>query len=136
MRNYLRSIQWLALALLVLTLGFIWEDAFLIAFCVFLALIILTVQSALSASKTFSSKVKLLTIFSAVLAILIILGVTVMNPPQCPENYTQEQINAAHGHCIIGANIGIGLYFLFIVFPAALGVIGLWIRTLLSARKP
>lgn len=37
-----------------------------------------------------------------------------LNPPQCPENYTQEQIDGSR--CIIGANIG-GIPLLLISVP-------------------
>lgn len=46
-----------------------------------------------------------------------------LNPPQCPFEYTQEQVDASN--CIIGANIGLGLV-LFLV-------IGLWVATTLVA---
>lgn len=33
-----------------------------------------------------------------------------MNPPQCPESYTQEQINSSN--CIVGANIGLPIFLI------------------------
>jgi hypothetical protein len=136
MNVYRESLQLVGLAILALAVSYLWDDASLLASLAFLTLIILAAQSALSVSKTFRSRIKLLSVFSVILAVLVVLGFTVMNPPQCPISYTQHQINAANGKCIIGANIGIGLYFMFIVIPAALLVAVLWIKTLASDRKP
>jgi len=58
----------------------------------------------------------------------IALGLTVMNPPQCPDNYTQAQVDASN--CIIGANIGIGFYVMFVILPLSIAVLVLWATTL------
>ncbi len=52
-----------------------------------------------------------------------ILGVSLlfMNPPQCPDNYTQAQVDSSS--CIIGANIGLGL--------ALMLAAGIWGMTIL-----
>ena len=44
-------------------------------------------------------------LYGTVLA-LPVVGVVfyVLNPPQCPEHYTQAQVD--NSHCIVGANIG------------------------------
>lgn len=42
-----------------------------------------------------------------VAAIIFILLFSALNAPQCPESYTQKEIDATG--CIVGANIGIGL---------------------------
>lgn len=52
----------------------------------------------------------------------IIVAVLVLNPPQCPESYTQEQIDASG--CIIGANIGLGIVMMFVA-PVFIVVVGL-----------
>lgn len=138
MGKYGESVKLLALALFALVLSFIWEDASLIAFLGFITFIIMAVQGTFRASQTFASKVKLLIVFSAVLALLIVLGLTLFNPPQCPVNYSQAQIDAAQGilpKCIIGANIGLPFYFLFVVLPVGLVVTALWIKTLWSEQK-
>ncbi len=47
-----------------------------------------------------------------------------LNPPQCPDDYTQVQIDGAH--CIVGANIG-GLPLFFVTTPVVwLAAVGLW----------
>ena len=135
MNRYLDSFKMLMLAILAIFISFLWGDAAPVGFLAFLTFTFLAAQSAYKASKTFKSKARLLTVFSAILGLLVFIGFTVMNPPQCPDNYTQQQIDAANGNCIIGANIGIGLYFMFIVFPTALLIVALWIHALLSARK-
>jgi hypothetical protein len=135
MKKYSSSFKMLLIAVLALLITLTWQDLGSLGFLVFLIFTFLSAQKAFEASKTFGSRVKLLAVFSALLALLVLLGFTIMNPPQCPYIYTQQQVDAAHGSCIVGANIGIGLYFMFIVAPAALFVFFLWIRTLLSARK-
>lgn len=56
----------------------------------------------------------------------------VLNPPQCPVNYTQEQIDASR--CIVGANIG-GL-FVFLVLALLAWFISLWlVSRILSIKK-
>ncbi len=44
---------------------------------------------------------------------MILLALTVFNPPQCPDYYTQAQVDASN--CIIGANIGLGIVLVFIL---------------------
>lgn len=61
---------------------------------------------------------------TTLLLVLVLFAFMVMNPPQCPLNYTQEQVDASN--CIVGANIGLGLFIAFIILPFALVVIGLW----------
>ena len=55
---------------------------------------------------TRSSKRALL-VGSLLWLIVFVLLFLVMNAPQCPEGYTQEQVEASK--CIVGANIGVGL---------------------------
>jgi hypothetical protein len=55
-----------------------------------------------------------------------------LNPPQCPLNYTQEQVDASR--CIIGANIG-GLPLLIISVPIV-WLASVWlVRKMLDKRK-
>jgi len=51
-----------------------------------------------------------------------------VNAPQCPEHFTQEQVDASR--CIVGANIGLGLYVLFAapVLVVVLGLLGFAMR--------
>ncbi len=37
---------------------------------------------------------------------------TILSAPQCPLEYTQAQVDASS--CIVGANIGAGIFFLFL----------------------
>ncbi|MEX2006800.1 MAG: hypothetical protein WD877_01315 [Candidatus Saccharimonadales bacterium] len=136
MAKYKKSILLLILALCAFALGSLVEDAAFLSLIAFIAFIVMAVKRAYAASDTSRSKVILISILSTVLVVLFIIGFTYMNPPQCPDKYTQAQIDAANGSCIIGANIGIGLYFMFIVVPVAVLVSVLWIKILFSAKKP
>lgn len=49
-----------------------------------------------------------------------------LNPPQCPEGYTQAEIDAAH--CIVGASIGGSLFFVALI-PIV------WLCAVLIVRK-
>ena len=64
-------------------------------------------------------------IWLAVLAfgmLLIALSFTpVLNPPQCPDSATQMPDGS---HCIIGANIGLGLFWLAGIALAFVGAVG------------
>ena len=39
--------------------------------------------------------------------VLALAAVLFFNPPQCPDSYTQAQIDTSN--CVVGANIGLGL---------------------------
>lgn len=54
--------------------------------------------------------------------VLIIIALKFLNPPQCPDHYTQEQVDASN--CIVGANIGLGLILIFIG-PVLIVILGL-----------
>jgi hypothetical protein len=45
-----------------------------------------------------------------------------LDAPQCPANYTQQQVDAAG--CIVGANIGLGLAWWAAVLVEVITVIG------------
>lgn len=64
---------------------------------------------------------------------LALVGAThlpLLNPPQCPLDYTQAQVDRSH--CIIGANIGTGLLWELGIFMAVVG--GLTLLVCLAAR--
>jgi hypothetical protein len=50
----------------------------------------------------------------ATIPVVVLLNY-VLNPPQCPLHFTQEQVDSSH--CIIGANIG-GIPMLIISVPS------------------
>jgi len=57
---------------------------------------------------------------------LALLGAThlpILNPQQCPLDYTQAQVDRSH--CIIGANIGTGLLWELGIFLAVVAGIAL-----------
>ena len=54
-----------------------------------------------------------------------------LNPPQCPLSYTQEQVNASR--CIVGANIG-GLP-IFIVLALATWLTAVWLINALAKKR-
>jgi hypothetical protein len=56
-----------------------------------------------------------------------------MNPPQCPNNYTQAQIDASG--CVIGANIGAGLIWMFGIFVLLVGFLGIVATHLITLYK-
>ena len=66
--------------------------------------------------QSFSATIKLLSFFSAVFALLTILGINMSRAPE-PDP------------------IGLGFYFMFILFPAAIGLIVMWAITLFSRLK-
>ncbi len=74
-------------------------------------------------SKHIDVKIPLLT--TAALILATIFTFTVMNPPQCPNDFTQEQVNASN--CAVGANIGIGMMMLLILIPLAIATLVLWV---------
>lgn len=55
-----------------------------------------------------------------------------VNAPQCPQDFTQEQVDASR--CIVGANIGLGLY-LFLAIPVLVVVLGLLVVALYKQRN-
>ena len=71
-------------------------------------------------------------IYGTLLA-LPIIGVLfyLLNPPQCPPNYTQEQVGASR--CIIGANIG-GIP-IFVVAAIVVWFVAVWLVKKLSSKK-
>ena len=75
--------------------------------------------------------------------VFVVFGVYTLsgwNIPQCPENYSQEQVNAAQGFlglfpkCIIGANIGSGIY-LFVTIGVAIFASLRWATVLSDKRR-
>lgn len=71
-------------------------------------------------------------IYSTLLALPFIgLWFYLLNPPQCPLNYTQEQVDASR--CIIGANIG-GIP-IFIVAAALTWIAAVWLVKKMNSKK-
>ncbi len=64
---------------------------------------------------------------------LTVFTFTIMNPPQCPDSYTQAQIDSAN--CIVGANIGLGIFIMFIFVPLSVILIGLWSIYILRLKQ-
>ena len=121
---------------------FLNDDFALISPLAFITLLILAFRSALKATNTTASRFKLLVVLTVILGLVVVYGLINANPPpQCPDsypdNYTQQQIDTARSHCIVGADIGAGIYvyFLFIVAPFAITLISLWTSWLLSYYK-
>jgi hypothetical protein len=55
-------------------------------------------------------------------AILILaVGLLFMNQPQCPANYTQQQVDASN--CVVGANIGLGMMYMLSIVIEVVTVI-------------
>lgn len=71
-------------------------------------------------------------IYASLLALpFIYLLFYLLNPPQCPLNYTQEQINASR--CIVGANIG-GLP-VFIISAVTVWLTSVWLIKKLPEKR-
>lgn len=61
----------------------------------------------------------------------IVLLYILLHPPQCPENFSQEQVDASR--CIIGANIG-GTP-LFLIGAVTIWLLARWIIIKIQQRK-
>lgn len=62
--------------------------------------------------------------FTALWAICVAIAFTpIMNPPQCPSNATRMPDG---GYCIIGADIGSGLWIIFLLIPFSLVMLVMW----------
>jgi hypothetical protein len=57
----------------------------------------------------------------------------VLNPEQCPEGYTQAQIDESN--CIVGSNIGAGLAWLLGIALSGAGALGLLISVVRRRSK-
>ena len=67
------------------------------------------------------------------LIVMIITVVLFASNPECPEYYTQTQIDAEG--CIVGANIGVGLLAQFVLLPLTILVLIGWGSRLFN-KKP
>lgn len=67
---------------------------------------------------------KTLVILTVVWLLTFIYTFTLGNPPQCPLDYTQAQVDASN--CIIGANIGAGMLVMFVLVPLFVILLGSW----------
>lgn len=54
-------------------------------------------------------------------ALLVAIAFFFMNPEQCPEGYSQAQIDASN--CVVGANIGLGIMLILAGFIAVVSVV-------------
>lgn len=64
--------------------------------------------------------------------VIAVIALVFVNQPQCPDGYTQAQIDA--GNCIIGANIGLGLLLMLSAGIEIVSIISA-IVVLISQRK-
>jgi hypothetical protein len=62
---------------------------------------------------------------------LAVFGYLMLNSPQCPEGVTQAQIDAEG--CIVGANVGLGLFKVLLVAGATGGIL-VTTRTIFRSR--
>jgi len=70
-----------------------------------------------------------------VAAILVLaIGLLFMNQPQCPANYTQQQIDAST--CVVGANIGLGLMYMLSIVIEVVTIIATGILYITRKRPP
>ena len=58
------------------------------------------------------------------LLLILLFAYNFLNPPQCPDNYSQAQVDESN--CIIGANIGLG-FVLILIWPILVVVAALLI---------
>src|SRR3989344_8983376 len=77
--------------------------------------------------------IKTLSAITGLLLALILLVFTVFNLPQCPDYYTQQQVDASS--CIVGANIGLGLLIIFVLIPLVFFVGFLWALAIYRATR-
>lgn len=66
---------------------------------------------------------------------LLLAGIAIVfvNQPQCPESYTQAQVDASN--CIIGANIGLGLLLLLAGFIEVVSILATIVLLIVGRRK-
>ncbi len=96
---------------------------------------ILTTDSSLLGSPSSSPlKVLLLAILYGSIAFALIgCGLYVLtNQPQCPNDYTQAQVDATG--CSVGANIGLGLLVIFGPFGWLLTILGFFVFLMRKKR--
>jgi len=62
-----------------------------------------------------------LALLASGLLLIALIFTPVLNPPQCPASAMQMPDGS---HCIIGANIGLGLFWLAGIFLAFVGAVG------------
>jgi hypothetical protein len=76
--------------------------------------------------------VKILIVGTFVALSVLGLGFLFLNRSQCPENYTQPQVDASG--CIVGANIGLGMVLLLSVAIQVVTLV-LALVTFIAKRK-
>ena len=52
---------------------------------------------------------------------------------QCPNNYTQQQVDASH--CVVGANIGLGIALMASVLSAAVTTLAVIVLAFIERRR-
>jgi hypothetical protein len=71
-------------------------------------------------------------LFGGIAALLVVVyGLTVANPPQCPTNYQPGPGDS----CIIGANIGLGLTMMLSIFVWAVTLVSAFIAYVIQLRR-
>lgn len=80
------------------------------------------------------NKVKI-TLYALTFAWLLLATATftVFNPPQCPDYYTQAQVDATG--CNVGANIGTGVILVVVIMPFTAVLIVAWLVAYLAHRR-
>ncbi|MDQ3159106.1 MAG: hypothetical protein M3P98_03175 [bacterium] len=91
------------------------------------------VKKKKSSPKNKSNNVVFLASLTGLWLIIVLVTKLVIDTPQCPENYTQAQVDAAN--CIIGANIGLGTIMLFVAVPITILLVVLWGVALFGKKK-
>jgi hypothetical protein len=64
---------------------------------------------------------------------LLIVSLILSAQKQCPDSYTQQHVDASH--CIVGANIGLGLAIMACLAAAAITVIALVIAMIIEHKR-
>ncbi len=75
-------------------------------------------KTAMAGPRDYRKRIRTLLVVLAALTVVFLF----VNAPQCPEHFTQEQVDASR--CVVGANIGRGLYLL-LATPVAVVVLTL-----------
>lgn len=76
---------------------------------------------------------KTLGIGTTLAIIIMLIGFLFMNPSECPDGYSQAQINASG--CRIGANIGLGLMVIAAGAIFVMTVVATLLQAFLSRNK-
>lgn len=69
-------------------------------------------------------------LLSLALVVVTALTFTVFNPPVCPIDYTQAQVDASG--CVVGANIGLGIITMLVITPLTILTTVVWVLYVLG----